>query len=114
MKKLFSLVLSSGLALMLIGSNVFADSAKGQRYFLKFISPNASGINGAKFAKMHTKAEWEALFADDGKKFIVEFTKKYPDTTEYLNSKKFQRALQHIKDFAIEYSSDSGNVPTCG
>jgi len=32
----------------------------------------------------------------------------------FLQNPKSWKKLQHIRDFAIEYGSDSGNVPSCG
>ena len=70
-------------------------------------------MNGLAFVQLHTQAEWRALFEDEGKGFIIEFSKKYPKHEKYLNNPKTWQKLQHVGDFAIEYASDSGNTPSC-
>lgn len=94
-------------------STLSADAVKGQKYYLKTMKPKL-GYNGTKFAAKHTQAEWEALFANDGAGFIAEFSKESPKLEKFLNSDKFkEKIMPHIKDFAIMYANDSGNVPSC-
>ena len=112
MKRLVTFVLAAMLGLSLAVTTASADPAKGQRYYLKFMK-KATGVNGAKFATQHTQAEWKALFAGDASAFIKEYSAKYPDAEKFLNGKKFKKFMPDIKDFAIEYASDSGNVPSC-
>ena len=112
MKRLVTLVLAVMLGLSMAVSTASADPAKGQKYYLKFMK-KATGVNGAKFAAEHTQAEWKALFDGDGSAFIKEYSAKYPDAAEFLNGDKFKKFMPHIKDFAVEYASDSGNVPSC-
>lgn len=112
MKSLFKVVLATLLLGAVAVTTASADADKGQRYYLKVFKPE-TGFNGTKFAAMHTQAEWEALFADNGKKFIEEWSAKYPGLAPFLQSDKFQAILPDIKDFAIKYANDSGNVPSC-
>lgn len=111
-----SLALKLIAALAVVGlafSTASADAVKGQKYYLKTMKPKL-GYNGTKFAAKHTQAEWEALFADNGKGFIEEFSKEQPSLKDFMNSDKFkEKIMPHIKDFAIKYASDSGNVPSC-
>lgn len=113
MKGLLKLLMAAFLMGSFVVSTASADTDKGQRYYLKIFKP-VTGFNGTKFAAMHTQAEWEKIFADNGKEFIATWSEKYPDLSDFLHSDKFQKVLPHIKDFAVKYASDSGNVPSCG
>lgn len=112
MKSLLKLLMASLLLGAFAVSTASADADKGQRYYLKIFKPQ-TGFNGTKFAAMHTQAEWEKLFADNGKEFIAEWGEQYPKLKPFLESDKFQQILPDIKDFAVKYASDSGNVPSC-
>lgn len=113
MKSLLKLLIAAFLVGSFAVSTANADDAdKGQRYYLKIFKPE-TGFNGTKFAAMHTQAEWEKLFADNGKEFIAEWSEKYPSLKDFLNSDKFQKVLPSLKAFAVKYASDSGNVPSC-
>lgn len=94
-------------------SSAMADAEKGKRYYMKNFKQKFK-MNGLDFVQLHTQAEWKLLFDDEGKAFIIEFSKKYPKYATYLNDPRTWQKLQHVRDFAIEYASDSGNVPTCG
>ena len=107
MKKL--LMLTFGLILTF---NVFADAAKGQKYYLKYMRPHFA-LNGQEFASQHLKIEWKQLFKKDAKKFIKEYSKKFPESTEFLNGKTFQKIAPHIKDFSIKFAADSGELASC-
>ncbi len=113
MTRLFKLVAASLLLASVFATTASADAAKGQKYYLKTMK-KFTGFNGTKFAAMHTQAEWEKLFADGGAGFIAEFSEKFPDAKDFFNSDNFkEKIMPHIKDFAIMYASDSGNVPSC-
>ena len=92
----------------------FAGSQKGQKYYMKTFKAKFGNMNGAKFASMYTIDEWEELFAQEGEAFIEEFSERFPKATKVLNGKKAWKKLQHIRDFAIKYASDSGNIVSCG
>lgn len=100
------------LIVLTLSSTVFADAAKGQKYYLSKIRP-FFGYNGQKFAEQHLKVEWKRLFANDAEKFIAEYSKKHPNAETFLKSKDFQTIAPHIKDFAIKYAADSGELPSC-
>ena len=112
MKKLISLLVSAFFVIGLLSTNAMADAAKGQKYYLKYMK-NDSGMNGSKFATMHTQAEWKALFDGKGEKFIAEMSKKFPGLEAFLKGDKFEKFMPDIRDFCIEFASDSGNVPSC-
>ncbi|MDD5052379.1 MAG: hypothetical protein PHO27_06580 [Sulfuricurvum sp.] len=100
-------------AVAITASTAQADVAMGQKAYLKTLK-SKFGINGQQFAAQHTVSEWEDLFADGAKGFIKEYGDKYPAATPMLNSPTMQDKLQDIGDFAKQYGSDSGNVPSCG
>lgn len=107
MKKFASLLLAIFLGLSFVTTTAMADAAKGQKLYLKYMK-KILGMNGAKFAAQHTQDEWEELFEDDA----AGFKKKF-GPNKFFDGEKFKKIAPHIKDFAIEYASDSGNVPSC-
>lgn len=112
MKKFVTFILSAFLMLSLASTSAMADPAKGQKYYLKYMK-DSTGMKGDKFTKLHTQAEWKALFEGSAEKFVEEMSNKYPSSKEFLNGEKFPKFMPHIKDFCIEYALDSGKVPAC-
>lgn len=90
-----------------------ADAKTGQKVYLKTLKAKF-GMNGTKFAAEHTVGEWEELFADDAKGFIKEYGERFPAAVPVLTNPDMKEKLQEVGDFAKEYGSDSGNVPSCG
>ena len=112
MKKVMSFIASTLMVVGLLSTSALADAAKGQKYYLKYMKKD-SGLNGAKFAAEHTQAEWKALFDGKAEKFVAEYSKKYPGLEGFLKGDKFEKFMPDIRDFCIEFASDSGNVPAC-
>jgi Spy/CpxP family protein refolding chaperone len=113
MRKLTGMLLAGALALTTLTSSAFADATKGQKLYLKKMKSGV-GMNGSKFAALHSQDEWEELFANDGAEFIKTFSEKHSKLKKLLSSDKFKKKyMKHIKDFAIKYANDSGNVPSC-
>ncbi|HZF71191.1 hypothetical protein [Sulfuricurvum sp.] len=90
-----------------------ADAASGQKVYLKVFKAKF-GMNGVKFAAEHTVSEWEDLFADNAKGFIKEYGDKFPAAAPILTNPDMKDKIQDVGDFAKQYGSDSGNVPSCG
>ena len=109
MNKLLSLLLVAALSATVAS----ADAKAGQKVYLKTLKAKFN-MNGTKFAAEHTVAEWEELFANDAKGFIKEYGERFPASVSILNNPDMKDKLQDIGDFAKEYGSDSGNVPSCG
>ena len=109
MKKLLMILASVALA----ASIAQADVKTGQKTYLKSFK-TTFGMNGTKFAADHTVGEWEELFADNAKGFIKEYGERFPKALPVLTNPAMAPKLQDIGDFAKEYGSDSGNVPSCG
>ena len=109
MNKLLSLLLIAALS----ASVASADAKAGQKVYLKTLTAKFN-MNGTKFAAEHTVAEWEELFANDAKGFIKEYGERFPASVAVLTNPSMKDQLQDIGDFAKEYGSDSGNVPSCG
>jgi hypothetical protein len=109
MNKLFSLLLIGALS----ASIASADAASGQKIYLKNFKAKFN-MNGTKFAAEHTVAEWEDLFANNAKGFIEEYGKRFPNALPVLTNPEMKDKLQEVGDFAKQYGSDSGNVPSCG
>ena len=112
MKKLIGFLVSALFIVGLMSTSAMADAAKGQKYYLKYMK-EGSGLNGAKFATLHTQAEWKAMFDGKGEKFITEYSKKFPGLEAFLKGDKFEKFMPDIRDFCVEFASDSGNVPSC-
>jgi len=110
MKKLIQTLLVISL---MAATAAVADVKKGQKFYLKSFK-SKFGMNGAKFASLHTMDEWSELFEDEGEGFIEKYSEEFPRATKVLNSKKMQKKMTHLRDFVIEYANDSGNVPSCG
>ncbi|MBY6198124.1 hypothetical protein [Vibrio hangzhouensis] len=99
-------------ALSLLANGAYADAAKGQEYYLEHLRP-LFGYNGEEFATQHLKVEWKRYFKKDAAKFIKKYSKKHPESAEFLASDEFQTIAPDIRDFAIKYAADSGELPAC-
>lgn len=113
MKTLTKILLVGSLLVSVGTPSLLADVAKGQKYYLKSFKSKFK-MNGVQFATLHTQEEWEELFENRGEKFIAEFGTRFPKHLGYLSNPKTWEKLEHVRDFALKYSSDSGNVPSCG
>ena len=109
MNKLLSILLVAALS----ASVASADAKAGQKAYLKMLKAKFN-MNGTKFAAEHTVAEWEDLFANNAKGFIEEYGKRFPNALPVLTNPEMKDKLQEVGDFAKQYGSDSGNVPSCG
>jgi opacity protein-like surface antigen len=109
MKKFLLLLAAAALT----ASMAQADAASGQKVYLKNFKAKFN-MNGTKFAAEHTVSEWEDLFANDAKGFVDEYGKRFPNALPVLTNPEMKDRLQEVGDFAKQYGSDSGNVPSCG
>ncbi|WP_066355462.1 cytochrome C [Aliarcobacter skirrowii] len=105
--KILNIFMASILALSLIATASFANSARGQKAFIKFLK-EPCGMDGAKFALKHTQDEWKQIKADG--KAEEEIKKICPN---YEMGSVKPNLINSIMDFSIEFASDSGNVPSC-
>ena len=105
--KILNIFMASILALSLTATASFADSARGQKAFIKFLI-EPCGMDGAKFALKHTQDEWKQIKADG--KAEEEIKKICPN---YEMGSVKPNLINSIMDFSIEFASDSGNVPSC-
>lgn len=110
MMKSTSLLLATLVAVGMMATTASADVKKGQKGYLKTCK-NCHG-NGTKGSAMHTQEEWDALFANGAEKIIKAHANDKSAT--YFNGESFKNQAQDLRDFLFEYSSDSGNVPSCG
>jgi hypothetical protein len=105
MTKFTKLAIAALFAFAVVGTTASADAAKGKKLYIKKLKANC-GFNGAKFAAKHTQDEWESI--KNGGKMVEEIKKICPKVKNF-NAKY----APDIYDFAYEYASDSGNVPSC-
>lgn len=101
-----------GLWVIFMSFGAYADAAKGQQYYLEYLRPYF-GYNGQEFAAQHLKVEWKRYFKKDAKSFIKEYSKKHPESADYLASDEFQKIAPDIADFAMKYAADSGELAAC-
>ncbi|GLO61080.1 hypothetical protein MACH09_15880 [Vibrio sp. MACH09] len=101
-----------GLMITIFSCASYADAAKGQQDYLDYLRP-LFGYNGQDFASQHLKVEWKRYFKKDAKKFIKTYSKKHPDSAEFLSSEKFQEIAPDVRDFAMKYAADSGELAAC-
>ena len=104
MKNVMKLAIAALLGVAVLSTTASADAKKGQKLYMKKMKA-VCGFSGAKFAQKHTQDEWEAI--KGAGKFAEEAAKICPGL-ELKDS-----WVQDIYDFAYEYASDSGNVPSC-
>jgi len=104
MTKMTKLAVAALLGLAVVSTTASADAGKGKKLYMKKLKAKC-GFSGAKFAAKHTQGEWEKIngagqFADEIAKVCngAKLKKKY---------------LNDVYDFAHEFASDSGNVPSC-
>ena len=107
MKRLTTLLLTAMLGLSFVSTAAFADAAKGKKIYQKKLK-KACGFTGAKFAAKHTQDEWKTIY--DSGKFKDEIKAICPKVKANKLKDKY---LKDLFDFAYEFASDSGNVPSC-
>ncbi len=93
----------------LLSTVATADVKKGKRVYMKKLKAPC-GFNGAKFAIKHTQDEWEKI--KGAGKMKEEIVKICPHAKKVV-SKLRDKYVNDVYDFAYEYASDSGNVPSC-
>lgn len=92
------------LIIALLSTASLADVKKGKKIYLKKLKAPC-GVNGVVFAHKHTQDEWENIFESGNfKKEVIKICPKAKLRNKYEND---------VYDFAYEYASDSGNVPSC-
>jgi len=106
MNKIIKIALSAAILLSVGATVASADAAKGQKLYAKKLK-KACGMNGGKFAAKHTQDEWDSIGVDGMAKEIKTICPKVKDKS--LKSKY----LEDYFDFAHDFASDSGNVPSC-
>jgi hypothetical protein len=87
-------------------AGIIKDSVmRGQKIYLKRLK-KVCGMNGAKFASLHTQEEWEEIRNIDS--FGHEIEKRCPEVENFK-----ERWESDLFDFCYAYAKDSGNVPSC-
>jgi len=104
MTKMTKIAVSALLGLAVLSTTASADVKKGQKLYMKKMKA-VCGFSGAKFAAKHTQDEWTAVKAP------ADFVKEAEVLCPGVKLK--EKYAPHIYDFANEYASDSGNVPSC-
>ncbi len=105
MNNVARLAIATLLGLAVLSTSASADVKKGQKIFLKKLKAPC-GFNGAKFARLHTQDEWEAI--KGAGKFKAETLRICPKA-----KKMKEKYVPDVYDFVYEYAKDSGRVPSC-
>jgi 23S rRNA pseudoU1915 N3-methylase RlmH len=101
------LIKSIAIVSLISVSSLSADVNKGQKLYVKKLKTECK-MNGAVMASKHTETEWEDLLnSNELKKEIKTIC---PSVSEKSLKDKY---IKHYYDFFKEYSSDSGNIPSC-
>jgi hypothetical protein len=87
-------------------SSLSADVAIGQKVYSQMFKDKC-GISGTKFAASHTQNEWKDIL--DAGEFESQMKTLCNGNIDAVPPK----FIPHLFDFAHEYASDSGNVPSC-
>ena len=104
MTKMTKIAVAALLGLAVLSTTASADSNKGKKIYMKKMKCSC-GFSGAKFATKHTQGEWEKI--KGAGKFSAEAAKICPGL------KLKDKYVNDVYDFAYEFASDSGNVPSC-
>jgi len=104
MTKMTKLAIAALLGTAVLSTTASADVAKGKKIYMKKLKA-ACGFSGAKFATKHTQDEWEQI--KEAGNFLQEVQNICP------GAKLKPKYVNDVYDFAYEYASDSGNVPSC-
>lgn len=111
MIKISKITVAAVIGLSLLSSSAMADSAKGQKLYIKKMKETC-GKTGAVFAASHSQMDWE--IAKDEGKLTEMMISECPTGADLISSDKFQSKFKsHIYDFAYDFANDSGNVPSC-
>jgi len=104
MTKFTKLALAALLGLAVMTTTASADAEKGQKLYQKKLKETC-GMTGADFSAKHTQDEWKEIF-DAGK--------MGDEIGAICNGATIkEKLIPFIYDFAYEFASDSGNVPSC-
>ena len=105
MTKFTKLAVAALFAFAVVGTTASADANKGKKLYIKKLKADC-GFSGAKFAGKHTQDEWEAI--KEAGKMVDEVKSLCPKATKFK-----AKYAPDVYDFAYEFASDSGNVPSC-
>ncbi len=106
------ILLCAGVALLL-GTVMDAAVYKGRKYYKNDCRPCHS--MGDELSTSKTQDEWMALMDHNGIALatIHRSNKSAKDSLAYFNGKYYPKKARHLKDFLVEFASDSGNIPAC-
>ncbi|MEA1919115.1 MAG: cytochrome C [Campylobacterota bacterium] len=111
MTNVAKLALTALLGMSVLSTSALADTAKGQKLYMKKMK-KVCDVSGAAFAAKHSQGEWEEA-KEDGT-LIDAFVEACPAGEKMIRGDKFKKKYEsHIYDFVYDYASDSGNVPSC-
>jgi len=104
MTKMTKIAVAALLGLAVVSTTASADATKGKKIYMKKLKAKC-GFSGAKFAAKHTQSEWEKI------KGAGKFTEEVAKVCS--GAKLKDKYVNDVYDFAHEFASDSGNVPSC-
>lgn len=103
---------------VIVSSSLSASVYKGHALFQKkCLSCHGKALE---FVIDKTTDEWKEVMKDNGNQLLLIHIKEFSSSTneevkalKYFKGKRFPKNVKHYKDFLLEYSSDTGNIPAC-
>lgn len=70
---------------------------------------------GQVFITSKNQATWERMMSNNGEPVakLHLYSEDAKEVHDYFGSRAWQRHANDLRDFMVEYASDSGNVPAC-
>ncbi len=110
MRTLYAVMIAS---LFAVPGTLGAATYKGQKIYIETCKECHGG--GQAMAGSKKQRAWEKLMDDKGAKLadLHLSSKKAEASWSYFKDRSFAKDSKHLRDFLVEYASDSGNVPAC-
>ncbi|MBD3823506.1 MAG: cytochrome C [Epsilonproteobacteria bacterium] len=98
---------------VLLAQGLFAAAYKGQKEFIKNCAE--CHVKKQEFISSKTSYQWKDLMVNDGEALVKLHLSKESakESWEYFEGSRFKKKAKDLRDFFLEYASDSGNVPAC-
>ena len=105
------IILLFTFSLIILSSSLHASIYKGQRYYQKKCT--ICHGKALEFVNDKTSSRWKSYLADKGNilYFLHKNSEDATSSMEYFDSTKYRKNLKHLRDFFLEYASDTGNIP---
>ena len=98
---------------LLLGTALDAAVYKGRKYYKA--DCRICHSMGDELSTSKTQDEWYELMENKGQLLatIHRSNKSAKESLAYFEGKYYPKKARHLKDFLVEFASDSGNIPAC-